>query len=97
MAEVLTFGGLFSGSATVTPDYAVLWGDIAVEVTGPCFSTSSNIVCKFGAHTVAGQMVDSTKAICVAPMAAYLGRITFEVSTDDGNTYTHTGSFVYGK
>ncbi len=74
-----------------------MMGGKKVIVTGPCYSPSDTFECKFGDITVPGTYIDATNAMCVTPLAGYLGRIPFSVTTDGGSTYSHNGTFVYCK
>ncbi len=85
------------GTAVVSPGYGNMMGGKKVIVTGPCYSPSDIIECKFGDITVPGIRIDATNAMCVTPLAGSLGRIPFSVTTDEGSTYSHNGTFVYCK
>ena len=87
---------LFPGDASLTPRYSRVYGGKKILVAGPCFGINDQVKCKFANATVRGRVINSRTAACVAPLIWVRGRVPFTISTDDGATYTHTSTFIYG-
>ncbi|CAD5126546.1 unnamed protein product [Dimorphilus gyrociliatus] len=86
-----------AGQLTLSPFFGHPLGGTLVTLSGPCFNSSSQIVCRFGGHKVNGTAVDNVRATCITPwQLAYSGqsRILAEVSSDGGITYTHKTFFT---
>lgn len=73
-------------------------GGTLVEITGPCFNeTSDAIVCRFNGNILAdGNIVDTYKASCVTPHLRDIGRLSLELSLDDGRTFNFSAKFTSG-
>lgn len=54
-------------------------GGTVVNITGPCFSNSSRVTCKFDTVSVVGHVIDVNRAVCVQPYLNAQGYVRFEV------------------
>lgn len=68
---------------TFFPRYGHMLGGTLVNITGPCLSPNSIIVCKFENWKVEGYYRDPNHATCISPPVMYHGYIDLTVSVDD--------------
>ena len=89
---------LFSGGLALTPRSGLVLGGTQVEISGPCFNvTSDTVVCRFNGNILAdGNVVDRYKASCVTPHLRDIGRVSLEMSLDDGKNFNFSSQFTSG-
>ncbi|XP_026473837.1 protein mesh isoform X2 [Ctenocephalides felis] len=61
------------------PESGNMLGGTVVNITGPCFSNDTRVVCKFDTVSVIGHVVDVNRAVCVQPYLNAQGYVRFEV------------------
>ena len=86
------------GGLTLSPRRGLVLGGTLVEISGPCFNaTSDAIVCRFNGSILAdGNVVNRYLASCVTPHLENIGRMSLELSLDDGKTFNFTSQFTSG-
>jgi hypothetical protein len=91
-------GQFFPGGLTLVPRSGLVLGGTLVEISGPCFNeTSDAVVCRFNGNILAdGNVVDRYKASCVTPHLRDIGRMSLEMSLDDGKTFNFSSQFTSG-
>lgn len=66
------------------PESGNMLGGTIVNITGPCFSRSDKVMCKFDVEPeVTGIVVDSNRAICVQPRLNVEGYVRFEIAINN--------------
>ncbi|XP_028390868.1 sushi domain-containing protein 2-like [Dendronephthya gigantea] len=95
-AEITNGGCNTAGGLTLSPRSGLVLGGTIVELSGPCFNvTSDAVVCRFNGKIIAeGNIIDRYKASCVTPPLIDIGRMSVELSLDDGITYNFTSQFT---
>nr|XP_033811207.1 sushi domain-containing protein 2 isoform X2 [Geotrypetes seraphini] len=81
---------------SISPHSGTLMGGKDFRILHSVFNGStSDIRCRFNNETVTTGYVDETgKAHCISPLLYESGRIPFEMSTDGGMTYLHSGTWL---
>ncbi|BES91125.1 AMOP [Nesidiocoris tenuis] len=74
------------------PESGNMLGGTIVNITGPCFTATDDIVCRFDYSSVKGTVIDSNRAVCVQPYLTAEGYIPFEISVNSG-AYTWKGKY----
>uniref|UniRef100_A0A146LTJ4 Extracellular domains-containing protein CG31004 n=1 Tax=Lygus hesperus TaxID=30085 RepID=A0A146LTJ4_LYGHE len=74
------------------PESGNMLGGTIVNITGPCFTATDDIVCRFDYTSVKGTVIDSNRAVCVQPYLNAEGYIPFEISINSG-FYTWKGKY----
>ncbi|XP_077984790.1 protein mesh-like [Glandiceps talaboti] len=94
----VTSGGCNNvGVLSVYPTFGYMLGGQTIKVSGPCFDDINNpkIYCRFGEHEVRGTKESSFTASCNTPIFYEVGRLAFEISIDNRQTYDDfTGIFT---
>ncbi|CAB3980322.1 sushi domain-containing 2-like [Paramuricea clavata] len=95
-AEITNGGCNSAGGLTLVPRSGLVLGGTLVEISGPCFNeTSDAVVCRFNGNILAdGNVVDRYKAFCVTPHLRDIGRMSLEMSLDDGKTFNFSSQFT---
>ena len=79
------------------PESGNMLGGTVVNITGPCFKPTDQIICKFDTEPeVYGVYVSSNRAICIQPPLKVEGYIKFEIAIGPG-TYKYKGRYYVGK
>ncbi|XP_072353268.1 sushi domain-containing protein 2 isoform X2 [Scyliorhinus torazame] len=79
----------------ISPQSGTLMGGADFVIVGATFNTDATIVCKFKSDILTNGYVDKErKAHCISPLLYENGRIPFELSTDNGMTFTRQGTWV---
>ena len=67
-------------------------------VSGPCFKSSDDIICKFfGDKATNGSYISPIQASCTVPMLYLTGRLTMKMSIDGGRSFDYQGIITIGK
>ncbi|XP_063911359.1 protein mesh isoform X1 [Zophobas morio] len=75
------------------PESGNMLGGTVVNITGPCFKPTDQIICKFDTEPeVYGVYVSSNRAICIQPPLKVEGYIKFEIAIGPG-TYKYKGRY----
>ncbi|XP_044255484.1 protein mesh isoform X3 [Tribolium madens] len=75
------------------PESGNMLGGTIVNITGPCFKPTDQIICKFDtADEVYGVVVSSNRAICVQPPLLVEGYVKLEIAIGPG-TYKWKGKY----
>ncbi|CAH1121477.1 unnamed protein product [Ceutorhynchus assimilis] len=75
------------------PESGNMLGGTVVNITGPCFNPTDQILCKFDvANVVYGTVVSRNRAICVQPLLMVEGYVRFEIAIGPG-TYKWKGRY----
>ena len=82
----------------ISPTFGAMFGGQLVSVSGPCFSPTDNIVCRFSRGnlnaTVPGySWGNPMQAVCVQPTLHRVGQVFLAVSTDGGKSYFRMSAF----
>lgn len=81
---------------TFAPESGNMLGGTVVNITGPCFTKTDKVTCRFDTEEVRGTVVDTNRAICVQPMNVFAeGYIRFEIAIGPGK-YDWKGKFFIG-
>ncbi|KAK4887771.1 hypothetical protein RN001_004042 [Aquatica leii] len=67
------------------PESGNMLGGTVVNVTGPCFTPSDKIICRFDTEEVYGTVINRNQAVCVQPRLYVEGFIRLQISMDPGN------------
>ncbi|XP_054773314.2 sushi domain-containing protein 2-like [Lytechinus pictus] len=87
--ECVTFGKI-----SLFPLVGSMFGGTQVFINGPCFNSTSQIVCDFDGIKTNGRLLSDKTAICISPTFYKVGRIPLLVSLDDGNNYLFKGTYT---
>jgi hypothetical protein len=81
-------------------------GGQEVNITGPCFGTTSFFYCKWGDSfdspitigetTFFGELHSEIRGRCVQPIIYYNGRVNLSISLDEGKTYNWKAEYNIG-
>ncbi|XP_008192790.2 protein mesh isoform X1 [Tribolium castaneum] len=75
------------------PESGNMLGGTIVNITGPCFKPTDQIICKFDtADEVYGVVVSSNRAICIQPPLLVEGYVKLEIAIGPG-TYKWKGKY----
>ena len=92
------FKNLFKGSIVISPGYAIMLGGDNLFVSGPCFKSSDDIICKFsGGKAINGSFISPIQASCTVPMLYSTGRLTIKMSVNGGRSFDYQGIITIGK
>ena len=89
---------LFVGILTLSPRSGIELGGNKVFISGPCYSSEQDIVCRFN-HVTETRCVyiSLLLAYCITPILRTHGQIVIELSLDGGLTYNYTGIYRSSK
>lgn len=80
---------MHTGALHTVPPYANMLGGTSVQVSGPCFNESDEILCDFGsaAEETPGVYLNKRQAVCISPMLSRTGdvRLKLRVLSKDGH------------
>ncbi|KAL4230851.1 hypothetical protein ACF0H5_011225 [Mactra antiquata] len=90
---------------SVSPNYAGMFGGRMIDISGPCFRSDQQIMCKFGdENKMQGESqsppvdpaiyVSETRVRCVVPKLLFRDIVPLSISTDGGRTYQYSTSFT---
>uniref|UniRef100_UPI00398E6F94 sushi domain-containing protein 2 isoform X1 n=2 Tax=Pristiophorus japonicus TaxID=55135 RepID=UPI00398E6F94 len=79
----------------VSPQSGTLMGGADFVIINATFNAEDKIVCKFKLDIITNGYVDNEgSAHCISPLLYENGRVPFELSTDNGKTFNHRGTWV---
>ncbi|XP_051888087.1 sushi domain-containing protein 2 [Pristis pectinata] len=79
----------------ISPQSGTLMGGEDFVIVNNTFNIKDQIICRFKKSIVTKGYVDDDKmAHCISPLLYENGRIPFELSTDNGKSYSHQGTWV---
>lgn len=79
------------------PESGNMLGGTIVNITGPCFEPTDQIICKFDvADIVYGTVVSRNRAICIQPPLMVEGYVRFEIAIGPG-LYKWKGRYYVGQ
>ncbi|KAM9330911.1 sushi domain-containing protein 2 [Gastrophryne carolinensis] len=79
----------------IYPESGLLMGGKDFIIQNVTFNTSSKVKCRFNNEIlVNGSVDDEGNAHCISPLLYETGRIPFDMSVDNGNTYPHSGTWL---
>ena len=74
-----------------------MFGGREIKISGPCFTRSDAIKCRFGNIVTDGVSLNGIMhATCASPFQRAVGPMTIGVSTDGGTKYFFNGQFDTG-
>ena len=99
MNDVWSFRTFFvlTGGISLFPLVGSMLGGTQVLISGPCFNSTSQVVCDFDSMQTSGRLLSNQTALCVSPTFYKVGRIPLRVSLDGGVTFLFKGTFTIGK
>lgn len=79
------------------PESGNMLGGTVVNITGPCFELTDQVICKFETvDEVYGVVVDNNRAICVQPPLMVEGYVRLEIAIGAGK-YKWKGKYFVGE
>ncbi|CAG7823396.1 unnamed protein product [Allacma fusca] len=79
---------------TFAPESGNMLGGTIVNITGPCFTPTKSITCRFNTLRVQGSVINSNRATCVMPPLYATGYIDLFVEVDGSNDLLWKGKFL---
>lgn len=88
---------LLNTQLTIQPKHAGMFGGKMIDISGPCFTNSNKILCRFGDQSFAHQESLVTKAIfvnqlhvrCIVPRLLIRDSVKLSLSLDNGLSYPY--------
>jgi len=77
------------------PESGNMMGGMMVNVTGPCFSPTQKIVCRFDTQDTVGTYIDRNRAVCIMPRVYATGYVDLSISIG-GENFNWKGRFYVG-
>lgn len=79
------------------PESGNMLGGTVVNITGPCFEPTDQVLCVFDVESpVYGTVVDRNRAVCVQPPLTVEGYVRLEIAVGAGK-YKWKGKYFVGK
>ena len=77
------------------PESGNMMGGMMVNVTGPCFSPTQKIICRFDTQDTVGTYINQNRAVCIMPRVYATGYVDLSISIG-GENFNWKGRFYVG-